>query len=102
MSSFFPYDRSIHLQDLKKYKDRVHKGGEDLHLKVLFRASRASQMGCSAVVIMLDVFGAGDPDRVRNRLEIYQGLNVTSLPFDPSRLSVPMKVADKLRSGVES
>lgn len=83
-------------------KYRGQKVGEDLLVDALCRASRASQTGYSAAVIMLDVLDCGDPDKVRNRLAIYEGLKFASLPSDPLRMFMPMKVADELRSRVES
>ena len=68
----------------------------------LCRASRASQTGYSAAVIMLDVLDCGDPNKVRNRLAIYERLKFASLPSDQLRMFMPMKVADELRSRVES
>lgn len=83
-------------------KYRGQKVGEELLVDALCRVSHASQTGYSAAVIFLDVLDCGDPDKVRKRLAIYERLKFTSLPSDRLRMFMPMKVADELRSRVES
>ncbi len=82
-------------------KYRGQRVGEDLLVDALCRASRASKSGYSAAVIMLDVLDCGDPEKVRNRIAIYQGLKFESLPSDPLRMFMPMKVADQLQERID-
>lgn len=86
----------------KDEKDRGQQVEDDLLVDALYRASLASRTGYSVAVIMLDVLDCGAPDKVRNRIAIYEGLKFASLPSDPLRVFMPMKVADELRSRVES
>ncbi|KZK99658.1 hypothetical protein PsAD5_01299 [Pseudovibrio sp. Ad5] len=76
---------------------RGQKIGEDLLIDALCRASRASQSGYAAAVIMLDVFDCGNPEKVASRKAIYERLQFQSLPSTPLRMFMPMKTADILR-----
>lgn len=77
------------------------KIGEDLLVDALCRASRASEIGYSAAVILLDVLNCGNPEKVASRKAIYEGFQFQSLASDPLRLFMPMQLADNLRASID-
>lgn len=115
---------AVHFQDLpKKYhktapghgsipavyismigRDERYRGqkiGADLLVDALCRASRATETGYAAAVIMLDVFDCGDSEKVKNRKAMYEGFGFQSLESNPLRMFMPMKTADALRAKID-
>jgi hypothetical protein len=66
-----------------------------LPVNVLMRIARASDaIGIS--VVMLDVFGCGDPERVQRRKSLYEGFGFMPLPSSPLRLCLPITTVRRL------
>lgn len=79
-------------------RDRRFSGkgyGSDLLVDALKRIhAAAGKIGVA--VVMLDVLDCGDPEKVANRISIYEGFGFRSLPSNELRMFLPIKIVRRI------